>query len=603
MEYLLKVTAIISIFYLCYKAFLQRETFFVANRWFLLIGILVSVAIPFLTIPIYIEQTANTFSTFIVADSATNQPITASTFDLFTWLSYAYIAGLVFFFGKLSIELSSLFLVLKKNDITKIDGYIFVKTKSRLAPFSFFKWIVYNPEQFNENELELIINHEKVHANQYHSIDILISQLATTLFWFNPILWWYKKNLQQNLEFIADQNAQKQSQCEKSYQKLLIKTSLPNHQLAFANNFYNSLIKNRIVMLHKSKSNKLNVWKYALVLPALGLFIMSFNTKEVYLEKASTVVATPKLETLSNISKVKKEFIITKDFSDAAFDKLAKELKEDGFDAKFKGIKRNNKGEITSIKIDLKSKTSNANYHIDADEPIKPIQISLDNETNSITIGNGTSDSEHGFVFASDNGKHKIRTTGKGSNVFVLSNDDIDSDEDEDSEEGTFIIKKEISEDNDGKSKKVKVWKLKSNDDSSGKLHKNGDVIFIEKSKDGKLSTDTVYVKKDVHKLIWTDDDGKDIDIYAVQKGDKNVKILNSDDVNVISDSSVKVITTGDENPLFFVDGKEVSKKEMEAIDPDTIESVNVLKGDKAVEKHGKKAKDGVVEITLKKKD
>ena len=580
MEYLLKVTAIISIFYVCYKAFLQRETFFVANRWFLLIGILVSIAIPLVTIPIYIEQTANTFDTFIVADAATNQPMTTPTFDVFTWLSYAYFAGLVFFFGKWLIELSSLILILKKNDITKIDGFIFVKTKSNLAPFSFFKWIVYNPKQFNENELELIINHEKIHANQYHSIDILISQLATTLCWFNPILWWYKKNLQQNLEFIADQNAQKQSQCEKSYQKLLLKTSLPNHQLAFANNFYNSLIKNRIVMLHKSKSNKLNVWKYTLVLPALGLFIMSFNTKKIYLEKASNTVATPKFETLSNASKVKKEFIITKDFTNAAFDKLANELKEDGFDAKFKGIKRNNKGEITSIKIDLKSTTSNANYHIDADEPIKPIQISLDNKTNSITIGNGTSDSEHGFIFASDN-----------------------SDEDEDSAESTFIIKKKISEDNDGKSKKVKVWKLKNNDDSSGKLHKNEDIIFIEKSKDGKLSTDTVYVKKDVHKLIWTDDDGKDIDIYAIQKGDKNVRILNSDDVSVISSSNVKVITTGNENPLFFVDGKEVSKKEMEAIDPDTIESVNVLKGDKAIEKHGKKAKDGVVEITLKKKN
>ncbi|MEZ4856349.1 MAG: M56 family metallopeptidase [Gelidibacter sp.] len=580
MEYLLKVTAIISIFYVCYKAFLQRETFFVANRWFLLIGILVSIAIPLVTIPIYIEQTANTFDTFIVADAATNQPMTTPTFDVFTWLSYVYFAGLVFFFGKWLIELSSLILILKKNDITKIDGFIFVKTKSNLAPFSFFKWIVYNPKQFNENELELIINHEKIHANQYHSIDILISQLATTLFWFNPILWWYKKNLQQNLEFIADQNAQKQSQCEKSYQKLLLKTSLPNHQLAFANNFYNSLIKNRIVMLHKSKSNKLNVWKYTLVLPALGLFIMSFNTKKIYLEKASNTVATPKFETLSNASKVKKEFIITKDFTNAAFDKLANELKEDGFDAKFKGIKRNNKGEITSIKIDLKSTTSNANYHIDADEPIKPIQISLDNKTNSITIGNGTSDSEHGFIFASDN-----------------------SDEDEDSAENTFIIKKKISEDNDGKSKKVKVWKLKNNDDSSGKLHKNEDIIFIEKSKDGKLSTDTVYVKKDVHKLIWTDDDGKDIDIYAIQKGDKNVRILNSDDVSVISSSNVKVITTGNENPLFFVDGKEVSKKEMEAIDPDTIESVNVLKGDKAIEKHGKKAKDGVVEITLKKKN
>ncbi|MGB5315075.1 MAG: M56 family peptidase, partial [Robiginitalea sp.] len=53
--------------------------------------------------------------------------------------------------------------------------------------------------------------------------------------------------------------------------------------------------------------------------------------------------------------------------------------------------------------------------------------------------------------------------------------------------------------------------------------------------------------------------------------------------------------------PLIFIDGKKASEKEMKALNPDQIESINVFKGDKAIEKHGKKAGDGVIEITTKK--
>jgi len=50
-----------------------------------------------------------------------------------------------------------------------------------------------------------------------------------------------------------------------------------------------------------------------------------------------------------------------------------------------------------------------------------------------------------------------------------------------------------------------------------------------------------------------------------------------------------------------IVDGKEMEGGSIEDIDPKTIETINVYKGDKAVEKYGEKAKDGVVEIKTKK--
>jgi signal transduction histidine kinase len=38
-------------------------------------------------------------------------------------------------------------------------------------------------------------------------------------------------------------------------------------------------------MLHKSKSSKIKLWKFGLLIPALALFLMSFNTKTILIEK------------------------------------------------------------------------------------------------------------------------------------------------------------------------------------------------------------------------------------------------------------------------------------------------------------------------------
>ena len=624
MEYLLKASAVIVIFYTCYKLFLERETFFESNRWFLLSGLISAIFIPFIVIPIYIEYVP-VAQNFIVPNNGITQTAIEKSLDISQILYLIYGAGTVFFLIKLVIEFSSLLLLLKKNKESKKGAFTFIETHKNVSPFSFFKYIVYNKTQFNDTEIDLILNHEKVHAKQYHSLDIILVQLASALFWFNPFIWLYKKELQQNLEFIADKEAQYISKCEKSYQTLLLKSSVPNYQLVLANNFYNSLIKKRIVMLHKSKSNKLNLLKYALVLPLLAIFLMNANTKEIYVEKAVTAknqtsLADPSVknefnnlqnytdnkESISNtknetktadsnnkslnqensntqkapkIAKVVNDLemvVITKDFTDADFESLKKELNEKGVTVKFKGIKRNSKNEITAIKIDVSSKTSNANYNTESDNPIKPIKIGFDSQGGSISIGNSANvqSGENAFFFKSKDGNHEVHTVGDTSNVFVIAGDD-----DENSEK---IVVRSVDKVHFSPKATSKVHFI-SEDGNVTELDDENIVVWESKTGD----VDTIHVKKmNKGKAIWInkEDDDK---IYEIK-----------DD----SDHKFFISTDGEKEPLYILNGKIISKKEMDALKPESIEKVEVLKGDSATEKYGDKGKNGVIMITTKEK-
>ncbi len=588
MEYLIKVSAIIAIFYLCYNLFLKRDTFFESNRWFFIIGLITAILIPLVVIPIYITVQPQEF---IYSGSNNLTSLSETTVTPFNWnavITTIYFLGVSIFAVRLLIQIYSLVSLIIRNRKQRSGKFIYVEVEDNISPFSFFNWIVFNPNQFKQTELEQIITHEKVHANQFHSVDILLIQIVSVVFWCNPLIWLYKKELHQNLEFIADNEAQKQSSCEKSYQHLLLKTSMPNYQMALTNNFYNSLIKKRIVMLHKNRSKNRNYLKFTLILPLLALFIMSFNTKEIIIEDESSKSISNNEITANEIVDV----IITKDYSEADFKKIKEKFAESGVTLKFKGIKRNENNEITAIKIEASSKNSNANFNTNSDDPIKPIKITIDNESNSISIGNG---SKHhivegeGYSFFSKNGNHKIHSSGKGNSVFVYESDDDHHDDND--HDDVFIVKKngKVHEVKDvHKNKRVHIIK---GDEGSVFEIKGDDGSLFElkgKHKDGKVivSGNSVIWNHD-DKNIWTTDKGKSITIKSLGKG-KNKIFISGD---------------SDEKPLFVLDGKEVSKKVIDDLDSDSIDKVEVLKGDGAIEKYGKKAKDGVVLITTKKKD
>ena len=244
MEYLIKVSVILILFYICYKLFLNRETFFESNRSFLLIGLATAFVLPLIVIPKYIEvEPIITQSDFVISETQTQQLAANNSISLSTILTYIYALGVLFFLIRFLVQFSSLMLLYVNSTKQRVASYIYVITKKALSPFSFFNWIVFNPKLFNDKELEQIITHEKIHAQQWHSIDILLVEVTSILLWFNPFIWLYKKDLRQNLEFIADKNAHAITNCKKSYQHLLLKTIVPNYQLAVTNNFYNSLIK------------------------------------------------------------------------------------------------------------------------------------------------------------------------------------------------------------------------------------------------------------------------------------------------------------------------------------------------------------------------
>jgi len=425
MEYLLKTCGIVIIFYVFYLVFLKKETFFKWNRLFLIGGLVLAVILSGIIIPVYVEYTPIDTSNFVLEASENNN--TNPSLGTAEILVLLYFSGVVCFLVHFIFQFFSLMTIIWNSKQKRIGKYIYVETKKHVLPFSFFNWIVYNPNGFNNPELEQILTHERMHADQYHSIDVLLSQLFCILLWFNPFVWLYTKTLKQNLEFLADHSAIKQSKCKTSYQYTLLKASVPTYQLVLSNNFYNSLIKKRIVMLHKSQSKKTNQLKFLLIAPVLAVFLMSFNTKTVYVEKEIPVKElmvpqipmvienTPKFENTPNDTNINEEktnapvmlkkqniknqdvfndFImvgVNKKSTDAELDDIIDMLKEYGVEISFMGIKRNKKGEITAIKINANSKISNANFNVSSNDPIKLITIRFNKKDNSITIGNTVS--------------------------------------------------------------------------------------------------------------------------------------------------------------------------------------------------------------------
>jgi len=577
MEYLLKASGVTVIFYVFYKIFLQRDTFFESNRWFLLIGLITSVFIPLFVIPIYVEQAPVSLDHFVFSEPAVTTNTNNSSFNLLSLFKTVYFLGIIIFTSRFILQLRSLLPLLIKSEAHKLGRFKFLKTKENISPFSFFNCIVYNPQQFNETELDQIITHEKVHVQQYHTIDVLLVQITCIALWFNPFIWLYNKDLKQNLEFIADQTAINYANCKKSYQYTLLKTSMPKHQSAFTNNFYNSLIKKRIVMLHKSKSKKINLLKYAFIIPALALFLMSFNTKEVIIEKAVIPVKNEKninSELLQNNQEPYK-VIITKDASKEGLDKLIEEAKNKGVTLKFRGIKRNSKNEIIAISASFKNKNGSGNYYLKGDKPITSFAYFEDKDSSFGFTGITNKSELKELLFISEDGeKHVLNNSDADDNVFIISTDD--------GSEDNIEIKKFII--NTGDSLHVK------------KIHKKMDgddkVILITKNGDDKKG----------HKVIKIKTDGTDDDLTWTTEEAEEIIFITKDDDAIKKHKVVKIETDGKE-PLYLIDGKEITREEMNNISPETIDKVEVLKGDSATEKYGDKGKNGVVIITTKNKN
>jgi len=576
MEYVLKSTAILTLFYIFYKLLLEKETFFQSNRGYFLIGLITALTLPLIIIPKYIETESFVLSSN-VSSSLNSVTIQEPLINWTQWIFIIYFIGVVFFTIRFLGRLSSLTWFIYTQQKIKYEKYILIQTAKNIAPFSFFNFIVYNSEKFNESELEHIIAHEKIHVNQLHSMDILLSQFVAIFNWFNPFIWLYNKEIQKNLEFIADEYAQHITQEKKKYQYLLLKTISPNYQMALTSNFYNSLIKKRINMLQKNRSNKTMYFKFALIIPVLIAFVFTFNTKVVAQHKK---MKTIEIQTDYDVE------VITKDFQKSDLENLKTTLAEKGITFKYKKLKYNSNSEITSISLSVKNEKGNqSNLSQSSDKPISPIQIKMNNKTGSMSVGNMSHDTHNKmFYTSSGSGIHK--------QVIVKKMGDGD--------ENVEIIWISGDSTNVFKHKGENGFVFFSDDDHS---HKEKYLVKINEDSDVHFGD-----KKDNYNKVWVSENGdttklKKIELIEIDEdsdGTHKIIIKKSGDIHSKHGNMMFIDSDGG-NPLFFVDGKEIENGKLEDFDNKNIETIEILKGDKAIEKYGEKAKDGVIMIKTKK--
>ncbi|EDM45146.1 TonB [unidentified eubacterium SCB49] len=221
--------------------------------------------------------------------------ITQSSVDWPAVLLIIYGVGVTVAVLVFLLKLQKLAVIRKSSHLSKTLGYRIYEIPNSTEAFTFLR-TMYLGATISEDKKEHIIAHEKVHIDQWHSLDLLFFEVLKALFWFNPMVYIYQKQLQSLHEFAADKTVAEQD--KSAYYQNLLSQVFGTTSISFINTFFNqSLIKKRIIMLQKSKSNRVSALKYLLVIPFIAGMLVYTSCANDTAEISSTVNSTAEGDT------------------------------------------------------------------------------------------------------------------------------------------------------------------------------------------------------------------------------------------------------------------------------------------------------------------
>ncbi len=298
--YLLQITTVFSVLYLLYMLILSKLTFHKANRIILLLIIPISIILPFsgslfpslsseiINISLFDPEPFSTapfdpepFDTETF-DNIDNKPLQVTESHLITTsvdyinlLTIIYVLIFSIYLIRIFITARRFFLLKNKSLVLEEKDYkLVVSSVSEI--FSFFKWI-FIPKHRYKNLSPQILDHEKAHIKLNHSWDLIITELFIALFWFNPLLYLYRKSLKSVHEFQADETVLKNGVKVSQYMQLLLQSIEVKNPNNLYHYFNQPILKKRVTMMTKPKSNHFSKLTYILILPFCALLISAFN--------------------------------------------------------------------------------------------------------------------------------------------------------------------------------------------------------------------------------------------------------------------------------------------------------------------------------------
>jgi bla regulator protein BlaR1 len=345
--YVFKTIVCSAFLIIIYYLFLEKEKMHRFNRFYLLFSIAFSFIAPLITIKIRstgypISETINLAnSSFQNSVSQQIMPSLSNNFTFSNILLLIYITVTVFLFFRFIINISVIFFKIKNSKSVQYLGAKIVLTNDNYVPHSFLKFVFVNFKDFESGTIEKeIIGHELTHVRQKHSLDILFIELLTIIAWINPLLFLYRKAVQLNHEFLADEFVVNKLSNTQTYQLLLLDKAKQTNNLLLSSPFNYLLTKKRIIMMSKNRSHKVAFFKQIALIPIIVATGFIFSTKSVAQEPVKPVQqaisqtdSTPELTKFLILVETTDDGIILTSEQGCAFKKLTFTLKDDNTQA------------------------------------------------------------------------------------------------------------------------------------------------------------------------------------------------------------------------------------------------------------------------------
>jgi len=297
-EYITYSIVFSAISYTSYRFLLKKEKTFQFNRYFLIATLLLSVFLPLVEIESNLAFDTNVLNTTpTIENSTSTHQLNGVTTKTVTYSAIQYTDILIFIYSiiastllfRFSRNLYRLYQLISKSE--KRKGALTIVFTNTKTLYSFFHYLIINKTEYQEKVVsEVIMQHELVHAKEWHSIDIIVAEFLKCIVWFNPFIWLIKNEISENHEYIADDKTIQSGIDKAKYLKTLINqyTKTPTETLGCGFSFIQT--KNRIKMMNQAKSNtkKVSV-KIAVVFSLISatFVLISFKPKSV---KTTTII-------------------------------------------------------------------------------------------------------------------------------------------------------------------------------------------------------------------------------------------------------------------------------------------------------------------------
>lgn len=278
-SYFIRVNLVLVVLGLFYWVFLRHDTFFRLRRFILWLMILFAFLYPWINLSHCLSSDYLTFfqpvEVWVASDSIIPEKIVDKGVNLWSMI---YGTGVLFLGSRLLIQLLAVVRLRKTGKKRICMGIEVTECEKSVPPFSFFHWIFWEAGTYSQEQSQEILIHEHAHVRQWHSLDILLGEFLCILFWYNPVVWLWRKAIRQNLEFLADRYVLDSGYDRKAYQYHLIRLTCPGGWGVLGNGFNVSQLKRRVRMMNKRKTSLWNSVKYIVGIPVLCLGLLWWNS-------------------------------------------------------------------------------------------------------------------------------------------------------------------------------------------------------------------------------------------------------------------------------------------------------------------------------------